>query len=295
MCRRDERMTGPVAATGLRIRVVLIHHGDEARIRAARETVAAVVDAVQTYGDVHVVDAWRQPRERSVQTREIVSRRVRQWRLERQWARHVGVGRRWILSSGLLMLRLAELCRRDTRAAASRQAFIELSLSAKHVLAWRNAFEDGVDVLIVLEDDARTRSGSRDSIRRLVHAVSTQGLGETYADLAGGLDLTALRLDHLVEPLEDGVAHLRLAATNTACAYLVGREVIALLATESILCPASVRLPADWLMNRDFMLAAQRGDAVPVRSVFSRPYSLSHGSLTGAVPSSIRLVRIGRR
>lgn len=269
----------------LRARVVLIHHGDEQRLSAVEPTVGEVVAALDGLKSVDVQRIGYQPSPQPLLTRLVVARLLRQWLLERRWASHLGVPHRWVLSTGLLGVRLLQLASPARRARMRRQAFIELALSAKHQHAWRSAVEDGIDLLIVLEDDARAREDSRLRVADLVRLlVARADPARTYADLAGGLSIKALRLEAVTSPFHDGVDALSKAATNTTCAYLLGSEVIRLLVDAVITNPGAAKLPADWLMNRAFMRSADRR----VFCFHTRPTALEHGSFTGSVASSIR-------
>lgn len=272
-----------------RIRVVLIHHGIAARVAEARPTVELVASAMGTFGDVEVKEVWRQPELAPRASRELAARRLRQWALERQWASYLGVGRRWFLSSGLIALRLLQLLLPRERRRYGRQAFVELALTAKHDLAWRLAFEDGVDLLVILEDDARADESSANRIRRLVEiAEQEQALPRSFIDLAGGVSPKELRLAAVEEPRGDGIVSLHRASTNTTCAYALGQEVVAGLAGHVLRRPGDLSLPADWLINRFFMESVREPRETQTLCLHSRPHALVHGSATGAVSSSIR-------
>ena len=277
---------------GLVLQLVLIHHGDDARLTAARQTVQDVCQALQVYGNVTASEIWRQPPPLDVGTAELAARRLRQWRLERKWARYTSVSRRWVLSTGLVLVRLAQLLSREHRVRARRQAFVEHVLTSKHVQAWRAAYDADAEALVVLEDDARADTASMGRLRELVTTASALGqLTDAYLDLAGGLGLQHLRLDQLTHPVgEGGVLRLRTAATNTTCGYLIGRNVIEALLQQVVTRPETCRLPPDWLINASLM-AATSSDPARVLCLHSLPPALTHGSLSGSVPSSIRGVR----
>ena len=271
------------------IHVVLVHHGICERVAEARKTVLAVKDALSEFGEVQVGEVSAQPATFRVGAKDLVLRSVRQWRLERRWARHLGVTPRWVLSTGLLGLRLLQLTLPGARRRASQRSFIELALSAKHELAWRRAYQDGADVLVVLEDDARHVGHSAEQIRALVRQARSEGaLEDTYVDLAGGVSTRELRIGHLEVPRDGGIVRLAKGTSNTACGYLVGRRALERLAALTIRDPASGRLPADWVLNLFFMEAANDADANDIICLHSHPHALRHGSFTGDVASSIR-------
>jgi hypothetical protein len=158
-------------------------------------------------------------------------------------------------------------------------------LSAKHELAWRSAYEDAVDVLVVLEGDALPHDDSVVALRNaVVPALRRSDAATVYLDLAGGLSRRELRIttDH-VDGM-DGLLRVRRPATNTACAYVLGRAVLEELASSTILVPQTALLPADWMINR-FFINAREGAVV---CLHTDPPALTHGSMSGATPSSIR-------
>ena len=282
-------MSDAPPSADLRIRVVLIHHGDPARLHDARSTSTVVADALAPFGDVAAAEVWRQPPLRELGSRAVARSRLRQWRLERRWAGYLGVRRRWVLSSGLLTVRFAQLLLPAQRRRAGRQVFIERCLAAKHALAWRDAYEGDVDLLAVLEDDARADSASTAKVRALVATAGQLGeLSTSFVDLAGGFGLDELRLTQLAERLPDGVVRIARPASNTSCAYLLGRDVIAALAELTMSDPAVTELPADWIMNLCFLRLEADPARQHIQCLHSAPNALSHGSFTGEVPSSIR-------
>jgi len=280
-------MTETPPAPDLAVRVVLIHHGVDTRVQAAMPTVDRVVEALSEFGTVQRREIWRQPPIVPVPARALAARRLRQWWLERRWASYLGVSRRWVLSSGLLGLRLLQLLSPDHRARAGRQAAIELALTAKHERAWRMALEEQADLLVVLEDDARWRSDSRERLQTLVRTALSHGpRGDTFVDLAGGMPVKRLRLGGVRQMRDDGIAVLSRASTNTTCGYAVGAGLVEKLASLSASDPSAALLPSDWLINRCFMALAEQEE--PVLCLHSEPHALDHGSFTGSVASSIR-------
>ena len=274
------------------VQVVLIHHGEASRVAAAMPTVERLRDAMATFGTVQIREIWRQAPLVPVPPSELASRRLRQWRTERRWAHHLGVSARWLLSTGLLGVRLLQLLDPRHRAAAGRQAAIELALTGKHELAWRHAYEDGTDLLVVVEDDARWRDDSGERVRNLMEAAASTGrLEDAFIDLAGGISTKTLRTGGVRDVGPDGTAVLSRASTNTTCGYLLGRKLIEELAGLTVRQPASARLPADWLINSCFMSLAKDPASLRVRCLHSVPHALDHGSFTGSVASSIRVAR----
>jgi hypothetical protein len=268
-----------------KVRVVLIHHDDPERVAQARRTARAVAGLLARLGTVDSTEIRKQPAPVAISARALSIRLVRQWHLERRWARHLGVSRRWVLSVGLLVVRLAQLSSSQTRSAWSRRANIELALSAKHELAWRDAMEADVDFLVVLEDDASIHGGSEHQFAAVADHLAHVDHTFAYIDLAGGLSQRELRVAHLQRATGSGhLVRLERAAGNTACGYLMGREVVRLLAQMTITQPESARHPADWMINKFFIEHTSH----PIECLHTQPPALDHGSMLGVVPSSTR-------
>ena len=269
--------------TGHRVLVVLVHHGDPRRLRSVQPTLESLVRVLQDLGSVDQDEVWRQDTLVPVRAGDLARRRVRQWWLERRWSRYLEVSPRWFLSSGLLAVRLLQIGAPGHRRRAGRQAAVELVLTDKHVAAWKLARSRDVDLLVVLEDDARWRDDSEALVRALLaHAAAGNRTGEAFIDLAGGLAVEALRLGHVRKPVGAGVVESR-PATNTTCAYGVGRDVVGAWVARVEGDHRLAQHPSDWLINRMFMEAEQ-----PVLCLHSEPTALDHGSFVGSVPSSIR-------
>ena len=280
-----ESKDGPPTRWG---RIVIIHHDDATRLQVALKTADVVRGALEPWAVMQIRCVQRQPEDRPISTARLAARRARQWHVEREWAHHLGNPRRWFLSTGLLGFRELQLLDPKHRSAFARTSHIELALSAKHELAWRRAYEDAADFLVVLEDDARSDDDTSARLSGLIQQALTQGGPEDfYIDLAGGLPAPELRDSHLETPVGDGVVRMAVPATNTACAYLMGRNVIRDLAEHTIMRPERLRLPADWLIHDAFMnLPTHRRDQIIC--LRAKPYPLTHGSFAGTTPSSIR-------
>jgi hypothetical protein len=242
-----------------------------------------VAKALGEIGDVELVEVSRQPEFRDASVPALIARHARQWRVERRWARHLGVSRRWFLSLGLLAVRMIQLLSSGTRRIRGRQNNIERALSAKHESVWRSAYEDRVDVLVVLEDDALLHANSASALREAVEYVMDQDLPNTFLDLAGGLAVKELRIRHVASPVGHSLVELSRPASNTTCAYLVGSSVLAGLAELTIRMPEVANLPSDWMINRYFIESPDQ-----IRCFHAIPPAFLHGSRSGAVESSLR-------
>jgi hypothetical protein len=268
------------------LRVVLIHHGDETRLPDARRTASTMLDLLSEFGSTDVEEIWRQPEYSPLPSALIARRLVGQWQLERDWAAYLGVGRRWVLSSGLLTARLLGLLLPRRRTRHSRRMFIELCLSDKHRLAWQRAVADDVDLLVVIEDDARLKPDTVLRMRALLpHLLEQDSDAATYVDLAGGLDRRELRVRHVETPGVAGTIRLSKPATNTTCAYVVDRSLMRMLVDHNQDVGHGYVPPSDWLINRAFM---DTDGGTSVICLHTEPPVLSHGSLEGLVLSSIR-------
>jgi GR25 family glycosyltransferase involved in LPS biosynthesis len=161
-----------------------------------------------------------------------------------------------------------------------RNSCIEMFVSDKHIRAWTAFLEKGSDCLICFEDDAVFRSDSIQRLMALLDELSPSQLDRPlYVDLAGGCSLDALSIQNLEESWDGSFRRYSKPVTNTACAYLLSKPLVAMF-VETITRRPWVRLIGiDWMMNKLLMHIADEG--VQCACMHSDPTIFKHGTTTG--------------
>jgi hypothetical protein len=168
-----------------------------------------------------------------------------------------------------------------------RTSAIEMMLTDKHVRAWTYFVDSGADYLIIFEDDAVFKDDSAERIRGLLNKLSRNHLNKSsYVDLGGGCKLEDLMIDRLQTHQDENYRYYKKSVTNTACAYLISRELATSFCTTLTRKPWLRLVGVDWLMNSLFIIRDEQG--LNCICMHSDPTIVKHGTCTGDYSSSIR-------
>ena len=208
--------------------------------------------------------------------------RRRQGELETQWSRYLGHRRSRLTST---LGRLAFVAKLRTSANWHSDMWkvrqVEKAVTAKHIRAWRDFLESTDAELLVLESDAGLTDSTTAAIGRLTTSPATD---PRYVNLAGGLDVRDLGIDHLIGnawPVDTSFLEFHRPVTNTSCAYLINQPMAQLLIEQLQQAPADAELGIDWLFNATFL--ANQGTRI--QCLHARPPVIIHGSLHGLTTS----------
>lgn len=260
-----------------RLHVALVHNHEASRNRVLVPQLDALC-AMLGAGLTKV--GWQPP----VQPHSAAMRLYRDWRYYRLalgWSRYRGHGAAGAVATTREHF-LGVLSRHrtaDRRARMRRISRIETLVTAKHVAAWQAFLETDATHLLCCEDDLVFNPDSVDRLRALL--ASPALLGDLrYIDLAGGLDVAALRVDALVAGR--AADHIRYAGivTNTACCYLLPRELAAHFMRLLLGRPELRLVGIDWMINA--MAMALRSEGVMCDALHFVPPVFGHGTFTGA-------------
>lgn len=167
-----------------------------------------------------------------------------------------------------------------------KKSAIEISLTSKHIKAWENFIETDADFLIVCEDDIIIKKDSTMRISELINR-SVKLSQPFYFDLAGGLQLDALRVEKLIHQKINNRIVFNHPVTNTTCCYTINREFVKIALKFIVERPYLRYIGADWLINSLFILA--RRNRLDIYCEHFDPTILSHGTFTGQYQSSISI------
>ena len=259
------------------LRVTAIHNGelDEA---PARRVIEALKDRTSSRSEVYQQSPFLQTPDLT----ELVRWRTRQASLEEEWAHYLGrprarmgivAGRTWFIVS----IRASQSA--VQKAWCVRQ--VEKFVTAKHVRAWREFLASTEDELLVLETD----SVLTDHTDEVMEAIAAHPMRRPrYVNLAGGLELRDLGIDHLASgPAgeHDHLTRFSRAVTNTSCAYVINRAMAQVALDHVGARPQDEELGIDWLWNAIF-LANQESD---IQCLHAQPPAIIHGSIQGLTKS----------
>lgn len=134
------------------------------------------------------------------------------------------------------------------------------NISFNHVTAWGDGYDNKINFLIVLEDDADTKNLPRDfdKILNILERIPISVRESVILDLSESYTLKELGIEHLVDysykdsDFLNDVFFLKRPSTNTLCAVLYGSAVL-----QSLVAYTNGRgrkyinfgIPIDWVLN----------------------------------------------
>lgn len=264
---------------------VILHNRDARRLNHIRPGVRSLAHEIG--GKVHEIYQQPEivPNTYAMTWRWVMFNRI----LGRRWAKYLG-GRK-IPGFGKF---LVDLCINDTARIFKRKkgspglreyTARKMILTPKHIAAWHRFHSDS-DYLVVLEDDAVFK---KDTARRFVETVvmiDRQFHGkEVYADLAGGLDLAVIGVEHLMDHANGSYLHFSKPVTNTTCCYLLSAKTAKRFSDHLHERPKLRILSSDWLINYLFLDSEKSQTAI--ECIHIQPPVFNHGSFTGEYSSSL--------
>lgn len=202
------------------------------------------------------------------------------YRLKLAWSRYRGYGLKQAINITRLYMipRLFQFLDTKRVGKLGRMSRIETFVTGKHIAAWRSFIETDATHLFCCEDDLVFRD---DSVERLHEVLSTPRASSSfhYIDVAGGFPIKELMIDRLVKSVEDDHILYVPATTNTACGYILPRDLAAMF-LEFVADRQDLRLVGiDWMINA--MLMIMRNNGVACDAVQFTPPIFAHGTFSG--------------
>ena len=212
----------------------------------------------------------------------------RQWTLERQWRRYLGLSssvRNVLATAGEFLWRLRVASQEDFRNRAWRIRQVEVAVSRKHQEAWACFQASDHLFALIVESDATWTPDSNPGISAIAERLPIDS--PVYVNLAGGLGALELSIAHLrnfsSEAHVPGFTCYRSPVTNTSCAYIINRSMAGLLLEQCRASPEVAALGIDWIVNATFLTAHEKG--VEIQCWHAEPPVLLHGSTSGVTKS----------
>lgn len=230
---------------------------------------------------------WQPP----LRAHTLVMRLWRDWRyyrLQLAWSdyRRFGLRQSIGITRAFVMKTLLGLLNATHRARMCRISHIETLVTAKHIAAWQAFLETDATHLLCCEDDLVIKPDSIDRLRNLLVGADLDP-GLRYIDLAGGLPVEMLGIDRLVANRDGDKTFYARAITNTACSYLLSRQLAEEFMTQLIRSPELRLVGIDWLMNA--MLMTLSTEQTTCDALHFDPPIFGHGTFTGDYVSWMKI------
>jgi hypothetical protein len=160
---------------------------------------------------------------------------------------------------------------------------IETFVTDKHLRAWFDSLED-FDGVLVFEDDAFFNATSIERFLSFIKNINVND--KLYADLAGGLDRSILRIEKLInsEKISEHFLCYDKIVTNTACCYFISKPLLKEFCSILISKPTYRHIGIDWLINK-LSISLENKKLQHLICYHAEPPIFQHGSFTGKFES----------
>lgn len=161
-----------------------------------------------------------------------------------------------------------------------KRIFIENEVTKKHIRAWRNFNSSPAEYIMVFEDDIVCKKSSNKILKKLIKSLKNDPIKNQYIDLAGGYPLKKVIPNYKIIEKSDKFIMTDGIYTNTACGYLLSKELIKNLLKNLDKEKFNKNFPIDFLLN-------YLGDKIKSK-LLSKHFKDSiflHGSFNGDVNS----------
>jgi len=264
--------------------IALIHNNNVQRNAYIRPQLEKMAGTLGTYITSEKIEVSFQPEIGSHSIAMAFMRDVMYRKLDREWHRYRRLMPPTLVQDIVAFLKASFIKyivdRKGIGASWKKISAIEVVVTEKHVRAWGRFLDSGADYLICFEDDAVFKDDSIQRIKGLLDFLSQGNPGaRIYVDLAGGCNIDELKIDNLESSQDASFKFYSKPVTNTACVYLMSRELV--VAFHSILTrkPWMRLMGIDWMMNSLFI--QMENDRMQTVCMHAVPTIFKHGSTTG--------------
>ncbi len=266
------------------IRLALIHHNDQERLREVRKVAhefQAQRRIVSCNGNIgicslhrdEIIEVYDQIDRKEVPAKGLYFLQGMLSIFLQRWVYISKLNKSWLKKTLFYIFQMFPLNQYHPQAIQSR--LIECILIDKHIMIWTGLANSEDRGCIVFEDDCRFR-GEGDSSQLYLRILELSKEFD-YIDLAGGYSFEELGLGEEEFFISEGSI-----LANTTCAYYISKD-LARLAIRKIQINSYLR----YLGVGFFLNGLTSSGHLNIRSIMFRKPLLLHGSFDGGVISSI--------
>ena len=266
------------------INISLIHNHDAARLSLIRPAIYCLQQYLGGEAHCKILESSFQPELKPHPWALALKRDVIYAQLGYAWSFYRGYGHTPVRSTlGFLKRFFGKYVfnYQESRNRWFRSSAIEVFVSAKHVRMWEAFLESDAELLICFEDDALFNDESHQQfLQHISRLLDNPSENYVYVDFGGGCTLEQLKIDRLQLDFQGGVRRYKRGVTNTACSYLLNRNLAAEFLQVLLNRPQLRLVGIDWMMNALFMEIRRSGGSV--ECWHCDPPAVQHGSAVGS-------------
>ena len=264
--------------------VALIHNNNVLRNAYIRPHLKKLLGGMEPHIVAEKIEVSFQPEIRPHSTAMAFMRDLMYRKLNREWHRYRLLRPRALLRDVVVFLKesyIKYVVERERIGDPWKESSaIEVMVTEKHLRAWGRFLDTDADFLICFEDDAVFKDDSVQKLNNLLNTLAEDYPNRScYIDMRGGCQLNDLVIDRLEENQDESYRYYSKPVTNTACAYLMSRQLVATFHVILTRRPWLRLIGIDWMMNSLFIRMANKG--VECFCMHADPTIVKHGTTTG--------------
>ena len=171
---------------------------------------------------------------------------------------------------------------RDKNLETFKHLKIESIIARKHIKAWEYFLKSNKKLMIIFEDDTICKKDSERRLKGFLDRLQNINFENIYIDLAGGLKPHDVIPKRKIEATKDEFILVKGIYTNTACSYLISKNLAKLLYEEYLRSKLNESFPIDHLINK---LAMKINKSHNIFSIHLHEPLFTHGSFKGNIKS----------
>lgn len=164
------------------------------------------------------------------------------------------------------------------------KAIAEIDVTSKHQWAWKTFLQSHADYLIVLESDAKIRSGIE--LINFINNINKFSESD-FISLSFPLDFNEIGVPRNLISMKSQYVEVGVQITNTAAGYVLSRKLAQELYHKSRRQNRNRQIVIDWLMNEFFMQLNQPRKGFG-KTILPLQELVINGSLTGTYESELQ-------
>ncbi len=159
---------------------------------------------------------------------------------------------------------------------------IEELVTQKHIRAWKHFLKSKKEIMVIFEDDAICKTDSEIRLKDFFNQLSSIDFDNFFIDFAGGLDPNDVIPKTKIKKLNYQFMIVKGIYTNTACSYLINRNLVKKLYMEYQRSKLNPSFPIDHLINK---LGLTINKTTNIFSIHFHKPLFTHGSFKGNIKS----------
>jgi len=159
---------------------------------------------------------------------------------------------------------------------------VESLVTRKHIKAWEKFLKSKKEIMVIFEDDTVCKKDTEIRLKEFFVRLKKIDLNNTFIDLAGGLNPEDIIPKRKIIEYGDEFFIVKGIYTNTACSYLINRELVTKLYDEYQKSKLNNFFPIDHLINKLGLKIIRKQKIFSIH--FYNPL-FTHGSFEGNIKS----------